>query len=219
MAYPAYVREKARQLRVEKHLSIDEIAARLALPKTTIYYWVGDLPLGRPRRGSTGQRKGNRNMRHRYAVRRAAAYLQGRIEFAELIQDSTFRDFVCLYMAEGSKRCRNVVAVCNSDPKIVALCAAWILHFTRNTMRYSIQYHADQDLESLRRFWAARLGVTPEDIRFQRKSNSGRLSGRTWRSKYGVLTVSTGDTLLRARLEAWMHSVQDQWIHSPITGA
>ena len=73
MAYPAYVREKARELRVEKHLSIDEIAQRLALPKTTIYYWVRDVPLGRPRRGSAGQRKGNRNMQRKYAVRRAAA--------------------------------------------------------------------------------------------------------------------------------------------------
>jgi AcrR family transcriptional regulator len=158
VAYPAYVREKARSLRVEKHLSLDEIAARLSLPKTTVYYWVRDLPLGRPRRWNAGQRKGSRNMQRKYALRRAAAYPQGRIEFAELTEDPTFRDFLCLYMAEGSN--------------------------------YSIQYHADQDLEELRRFWAARLAVTPEDIRLQRKSNSGRLAGRTWRSRYGVLTVS-----------------------------
>ncbi len=120
MAYPAYVREKARTLRVEKHLSIDEIAARLALPRTTVYYWLRDLPLARPRR-SAGQRKATRKMQRKYALRRAAAYLQGRIEFAELIEDPTFRDFICLYMAEGSKRSRNTVAVCNSDPTIVVL--------------------------------------------------------------------------------------------------
>jgi transposase-like protein len=49
MAYPDYVRERARQLRVEKKLSLDEIAERLALPKTMVYYWVKDLPLQRPR--------------------------------------------------------------------------------------------------------------------------------------------------------------------------
>jgi AcrR family transcriptional regulator len=218
VAYPAYVKEKARSLRVEKHLSLDEIAARLSLPKTTIYYWVKDLPLGRPRRWNTGQRRGNRSMRRKYAIRRAAAYLQGRIEFADLLEEPMFRDFVCLYMAEGSKRCRNTVAVCNSDPTIVVMCATWIRRLTRNKIRYSIQYHADQNLEELRRFWSGQLGVSPADIRLQRKSNSGRLSGRTWRSKYGVLTVSTGDTLLRARLEAWMHSLQDQWLHSPASG-
>jgi AcrR family transcriptional regulator len=219
VAYPAYVREKARSLRVERHLSLDEIAARLALPKTTVYYWLRDIPLGRPRRWNVGQRKGSRNMQRKYALRRAAAYLQGRIEFPDLAEEPTFRDFVCLYMAEGSKRCRNTVAVCNSDPRIVVLCGSWIRRFTRNGVRYSIQYHADQDLDELRRFWAAKLGVAPHDIRFQRKSNSGRLTGRTWRSRYGVLTVSTGDTLLRARLEGWMHSLQDQWLDSPVTGA
>ena len=219
MAYPAYVREKARKLRVEKHLSIDEIASRLALPRTTIYYWLRDLPLERARRWKTGQRKGTRNMQRKYALRRAAAYLQGRIEFDELARDPTFRDFVCIYMGEGSKRCRNKVAVCNSDPTIVALCTTWIRRLSSNGLRYSVQYHADQDLDEIREFWARRLSIVPTDIRLQRKSNSGRLSGRTWRSKHGVLTVSVGDTLLRARLEAWMHSLQDQWLHSPVSGA
>jgi hypothetical protein len=218
VAYPAYVREKARQLRLEKHLSVDEIAARLSLPKTTIYYWIRDLPLGRPRRANPGQRRGTRSMQRSYALRRAAAYLQGRIEFDDLIEEPTFRDFVCLYMAEGYKRSRNKVGVCNSDPAIVALCANWVRRFARNPVRYSIQYHADQDLEDIQRFWARRLGVRPNEIRLQRKSNSGRLTGRTWRSRYGVLNVTVGDTLLRARLEAWMHSLQEQWLHSPAPG-
>jgi hypothetical protein len=53
-------------------------------------------------------------MQSKYALRRAAAYLQGRIEFADLMAEPTFRDFVCLYMAEGYKRCRNTVTVCNA---------------------------------------------------------------------------------------------------------
>jgi AcrR family transcriptional regulator len=219
MAYPAYVREKARKLRVEKHLSIDEIAERLALPKTTIYYWVRDLPLGRPRRANPGQHKGNHTMRAKCRLRRAAAYAQGRLDFARFSLDPTFRDFVCLYMAEGYKRNRNVVSVCNSDPTIVLLCARWVRHFARNPVTYSIQHHADQDLDELRRFWARHLSVAPEEIRFQRKSNSGRLAGRTWRSRYGVLNVCANDTLFRSRLQAWIDCLQEQWLHSPSTGA
>ena len=218
MAYPLYVREKARQLRIEKHLSIDEIAERLALPKTTIYYWVRDLPLGRPRRANPGQRKGNQRMCTNYRLRRMAAYAQGRLEFSRLAGTPTFRDFVCLYMAEGYKRCRNSVAVCNSDPAIVVLCARWVHRFARNPVRYSVQYHADQDLVELQQFWARQLSVAPEEIRLQRKSNSGRLSGRTWRSRYGVLNVSAGDTAFRSRLQAWMDCLQEQWLDSPHTG-
>jgi hypothetical protein len=46
--YPDYVRQKARQLRAERQLSLDEIAERLALPRTTIFSWIPDLPLERP---------------------------------------------------------------------------------------------------------------------------------------------------------------------------
>jgi hypothetical protein len=218
VAYPAYVREKARSLRVEKKLSLTEIASRLSLPKTTIYYWISDLPLGRPR-STAGQRKGTRRMRTNFAVRRAAAYLQGRIEYSDLISEPTFRDFVCLYMAEGYKRSRNTVSVCNSDPAIVVLCARWVRRFARNPVRYSIQYHADQDLDGLQDFWGQQLSVDPKQIVLQRKSNSGRLSGRVWRSQYGVLSVCAHDTLFRARLEAWIHSLQDEWLHSAAPGA
>jgi transcriptional regulator with XRE-family HTH domain len=44
MAYPAYVREKARELRIKRKLSLLEIAERLALPKTTVYYGIRVLP-------------------------------------------------------------------------------------------------------------------------------------------------------------------------------
>ena len=141
-------------------------------------------------------------MRAKYRMRRAAAYAQGRLDFARFVRDPTFRDFVCLYMAEGYKRYRNTVAVCNSDPAIVLLCARWVRHFARNPVRYSVQYHADQDLDEFSEFWAAQLSVPPDEIRLQRKSNSGRLSGRTWRSRYGVLNVYAGDTVFRARLQA-----------------
>jgi AcrR family transcriptional regulator len=218
MAYPAYVREKARKLRVEKRLSIDEIAERLALPKTTIYYWVRDLPLGRPRRANPGQRKGNQRMRAKYRLRRAAAYALGRLEFERLVRDPTFRDFVCLYIAEGYKRNRNTVAVGNSDPTVVVLCTHWIRRFARNPVTFRVQYHADQDLEELREFWGRQVGVAPERICLQRKSNSGQLGGRTWRSRYGVLTVHAGDTALRARLQGWIDCLREQWLNSADSG-
>jgi AcrR family transcriptional regulator len=164
MAYPSYVRDKARKLRVEKQLSIDEIAERLALPKTTIYYWVRDLPLGRPRRANPGQGRGNRTMRARCRLRRAAAYALGRLEFARLSRDPAFRDFVCLYIAEGYKRNRNKVSVANSDPTVVVLCTRWIRRFARNPISFSVQYHADQDLNELREFWGRQVGVAPEEM-------------------------------------------------------
>lgn len=64
MAHAPYLREKARQLRVDKKLTIDELAERLALSRSTIYYWVRDLPIEGSGSGTGlpthGQRMGTR---------------------------------------------------------------------------------------------------------------------------------------------------------------
>jgi transposase-like protein len=210
MAYPPYVREKARKLRVENKLSVVEIADRLALPKTTIWYWVRDIPLARPR-ATTGQRKGNLAMRARYRRMRDEAYAQGRREFTELASDPTFRDFVCMYIGEGYKRDRNCVSLNNSDPAVVKLAAHWIRRFAINPVRYTLQHHVDQNVASLCEFWARELAIDISEISVQLKSNSNRLSVRTWRSRYGLVAVATSDTALRARLQAWMDRVQREW--------
>jgi hypothetical protein len=94
----------------------------------------------------------------------------------------------------------------------------WIRRFAKNKVTYSFQYHADQDPDYLVRFWSFGLGVDPKLFVAQRKSNSGRLSGRNWRSKHGVLTVTVNDTEFRARLQAWMDRTQDHWLHSICCG-
>jgi hypothetical protein len=83
VAYPAYLRERARELRIKNALSIDELAERLALPKTTVYYWVKDLPLGRNPRWSGA--KGNLAMQEKWRILREAAYRRGLEEYTDLI--------------------------------------------------------------------------------------------------------------------------------------
>lgn len=107
-----------------KKLSLDEIAARLALPKTTVYYWIRDLPLGRERRENP--HVGTRRMQAKYRRLREEAYARGLMEYDELMRLPTFRDFVVLYIAEGYKRDRNRVAVANSDERVIAMAARWL---------------------------------------------------------------------------------------------
>jgi hypothetical protein len=132
---------------------------------------------------------------------------------------STFTDFVSLYIAEGYKRQRNTVALANSDPGVIALAAWWIRSYSRNPVRFCLQYHADQNVDRLRRFWGEVVGVDPGEVGLQRKSNSNQLRARTWRSPHGVLTVRAFDTLFRARLQAWMDCLQETWLHSLDNGA
>jgi AcrR family transcriptional regulator len=207
----AHLRQKAVELRTQRQMTLDEIVERLQLPKTTIYYWIKDLPILRTPRQNEGQQLGTKAMQAKFAALRQQAYEQGVTEAPRLMQDPTFRDFVVLYMAEGYKRNRNSVSFVNSDPKLMVLAHRWLSKFVRNPIRYRLQYHVDHDLEELRRYWANMLNVDPEIIRPLRKSNSNQLAGRQFRSIHGLLTLEMGDTYLRARLEAWMDFVKSQW--------
>jgi hypothetical protein len=206
-----HLREKAIRLRTEQNMTLQDIMERLSLPKTTIYYWIKDIPIPRTEKQTAAQRRKHEQNRARYAALREAAYQQGLAEAPGLLQDLRFRDFVVLYMAEGTKRRRNEVSFVNSDPDMVCLAHRWIVRFTTNKMGYCLQYHADHDEAELKEYWAGILGIQPDIIKSIRKSNSNQLSGRQFRSVYGLLTVRVGDTYLRARLQAWMDTVKAQW--------
>ena len=206
-----HLREKAISLRTKKQMTLDEIVERLSLPKTTVYYWIKDIPIPYTEKQTEAQRKGTRSSQAKYAALREAAYQQGCDEAPVLLQDLSFRDFVVLYMAEGYKRNRNAVSFVNSNPDMIRLANGWITRFTSNTIEYQLQCHSDHDEEILKRYWSDLLNIDTEMIKTIRKSNSGKLSGRQFRSVYGVFTVRTSDTYLRARLEAWMDCVKTQW--------
>jgi hypothetical protein len=150
-------------------------------------------------------------MQRKHRLLREEAYREGEESFEGLALDPTFRDFVCLYIAEGAKRDRNRVEICNSDPAVMQLATAWMGRLTEKPLTFSIQYHADQNPDALCRFWSEALGIEATAIRVQRKSNSNQLRRRTWRSRHGVLTVSVADTLFRSRLQAWMDQLRASW--------
>ena len=222
MAYPAYLRDKARQLRRERQLTLDELVERLALPRTTIWYWIADLPLanqGRTPRQSAAQRAAAMATKRKYRRLREAAYEEGRGQYQKLAADPTFRDFVCLYIAEGFKRSRNAVSIGNSDPAVLRLAVNWLPRLSARPLTGWLQYHADQDPRVLREFWSEELGIDSRVIGLQRKSNTRGLAGRSWRSRYGVLTLRVNDTLLRSRLQAWMDWLREEWTRLGPRGA
>jgi hypothetical protein len=187
----------------------------LALSRSTVYYWVRDLPI--PGSGPGGgwpesaHRQAGRAIKRKYRLLREAAYKEGVESFDALAADRTFRDFVCLYIAEGSKRDRNKVAIGNSDAAVLQLAVGWMRRLSAKAPSFWIQYHADQNLEELREYWSQALDIEPNAIHLQRKSNSGQLTGRLWRSRYGVLSIRVHDTYFRSRLQAWMDRLRSEW--------
>jgi AcrR family transcriptional regulator len=192
-------------------MTLDEICERLSLPKGTVYYWIKDIPIPRTDKQTERQKIGTRKMQEKFKAIREAAYQQGWEEAPELNKDIRFHDFVVLYTAEGTRRNYQVVGFCNSNPRMMQLAYFWMQKFTENKIRFQLQCHADHDEQELKAYWGRVLDIPPDIIRTIRKSNSGQLSGRNFRSVYGVLSIDVSDVKFRARLQAWMDFVQNQW--------
>lgn len=207
----AHIRKKAIELRTEKKLTLDEIVERLGVPKSTVFYWVKDIDIPYTEKQTEAQRRRAQQNSERYAKLREDAYQQGLEEAPELLKDLSLRDFVVLYMGEGTKKDRNKVGIVNSDPDIVRLSNRFITQFSANKIGYRLQYHADHDTDELCEYWGKLLEIDPTCIGLQRKSNSNEMSGRQWRSIHGLLTIETGDTYFHARLKAWMDFLKSQW--------
>jgi hypothetical protein len=197
----------ARSLRVEQQLTVDELAARLSLPRSTIYYWVRDLPL----RGGAGDATQREAPAKGSRVRGEAAYEEGLETFEELSAQPTFRDFVCIYLVQGEHRDRKRVALTNSDPAVMRLVSCWIARLTIKVPFLSLQYGPGQSLKDLRRFWSETTGAEPRAIRVRRfvAAESGEQAAPG--SAHGLLTVGVEDALLRARLQGWMHRARESW--------
>lgn len=205
-----HLRDKARKWRSDG-VSLCEISRRLMLGKGTVHYWVKDIQKPDVTPLKPNQAAATRAFSRKCAEKRQMAYQEGVEGFTSLCEDPSFRDFVMLFLTEGYRRCRNMVAIANSNPHLVVLGHTWITRLTKNKVSYQVQVHVDQDLDTVKSFWAKTLGIDPESIVLIRKSNSGQLKGRKWRSQHGVLTVRVGDTALRQKLEAWMCLLQRSW--------
>ena len=217
MTHSRYLRNMARLLRVERQLSVDQLAARLALPRSTVYYWVRDLPLPGDR-GGDARRPASREdsadaTGEAEAIRpgQASAYEQGLSSFDDLAAQPTFCDFVCLYILEGDKRDRERVAVANGDPAVIRLANRWIWRLTDRSPSFSISCEPDQSIGELRRFWGETIGATAGTIRARGSREAEQLHDWGPGAVHGVLTIAVEDRLLRARLQAWMCRLREGW--------
>src|SRR5207253_2293311 len=98
------------------NLGLDDIADRLGVSRSTVYYWVKEIPITRTNRQVASQQLGTAAMQAKYAVLRQEAYDSAMAQASELLADQEIRDFVVLYLAEGYRKDRNMVAFSNSSP-------------------------------------------------------------------------------------------------------
>ncbi|MFJ6950402.1 resolvase [Micromonospora aurantiaca (nom. illeg.)] len=162
----------AHRLR-DEGCTVDEIADRLSVAKSTAYRWVGHIPLdvsseaAAQRRRVAGERRAlswaeKRTLREAAeceAQRRAAEWV-GMLASRELLLVGAV-----LYLCEGTKskpgNPRYDLTFTNSDIRLVELFVRFVetTGRSRHALRYRVAIHENADAEAAGRWWAAELGV------------------------------------------------------------
>jgi hypothetical protein len=138
-------------------------------------------------------------------------YDQALRSYDELITRPTFRDFVCVYIADGYKRDRRRVALASADPDVIRLAHRWIRRLSDKSPSLTLRYTREQSREELRRFWSEVVGDRPESIRARRVSAEALAHASGARPLRGLLTITVDDVVLRARMQAWMRRTREGW--------
>jgi transcriptional regulator with XRE-family HTH domain len=213
--YPQYIIDKAIELRVKNKLTVPEIAERMGVAKSTVDSWMKDYPLEkRTEKQTKHQKRAAEANRERAAAKRDIAYAEGWEQAPVLFNDVYFRDFINMYLGEGGKKDRSKIVIANSDVTVLQLSHYWMLKFKNpdNAMYYSVQIHEDHDEAEIKEYWAKALSITPEMVNITHKSNSGKLSGRQFRTRYGVFSIQASDTYFHSKMQAWLTYLRKQWV-------
>ncbi|KKN04006.1 hypothetical protein LCGC14_1101930 [marine sediment metagenome] len=208
----AHLREKAAKLR-QNGYSINDICKRLNKGKGTVWYWIKDVEMLKT--NVFLDRKKRKNKKAAIAAARAvkkkfkdihkAAEKMAIEEWKNNLKDNfEFQQFIMLYWCEGCKKTKHYLSVSNSDPQLIKFALKWLrnINYHNKKIEANIQLHVDQNEENVKTFWRQETDIN--EIKVQRKSNSGKMSGRNWNSKYGVLSLRLSDAYLKTKIDKWI---------------
>jgi transcriptional regulator with XRE-family HTH domain len=206
-------KEEARKIRLEEGLSLKEIANKLGVSKTSVSFWVKDIPLTeeqqfklneRSKNNIFNARAGSDALRRKYYAFRENYQKEGR----ELIKkaDKLFIAGLMLFWAEGSKK-RNCVCLTNSDPELITL----FLTFLRNwfnvpkpKITLSIQWYSANGISynQVEHFWLKKLDLNHENLRKCYIDNRSikNINKKIGKCPYGIARIHVSDVKLVQQL-------------------
>ena len=189
--------QEARRMRRDEGLSLNEIAARLQVSKSSVSLWARDIVLTASQTARllaqnpvyNGQIRASQLSRERSRAVRAGYQEAGRLRARQT--DPLHMAGCMLYWAEGSKgRCD--VAFTNSDPEMVT----FFVHFLEDC--YGVQKHEiavyvncfdDQEtVGTIENYWLTQLGLPRTQLR---KTTLNYFSSYSQKKRIGSLKHGT----------------------------
>jgi AcrR family transcriptional regulator len=220
------LRQTARKLRTEE-LSVNEIAARLGVSKSSVSVWVRDLPY--PAKFSHVHNPRRHEGLRQYAARTKAARetqltAEARAAAAEIGQLSERELLIAgaiAYWCEGAKnkpgRKYDHVAFINSDPGLISLFLRFldVVGVDTHGQVLRIYIHENADAVAAQRFWMDVTGARPEQFRSPTLKHHHPKTRRTntGADYHGCLRIDVrlSATLYR-KIEGWVSAITGQML-------
>lgn len=217
-------KNKARKLR-QKGKSINEIAKKLNIAKSTISFWCRDIQLGLKqierlaKRQESGSYKGRMKFLERIRKERikevALLQKQGIKEIGKLNKRDLFISGIAMYWSEGyTYSSGDQVGFTNSDPKMILFILKWFkeickIPIDRLTLQVKINKIHRNRVKKVENYWSKITGIplTQFNKTVLVKTESKKIY-LNYNTHYGTLriTVRRG-TRLRRKINGWIEGL------------
>jgi len=171
------LREKAIQLRIKEELSYSEIKKRLKVSKSTLSYWLREIPLSREKvlelrrknwsKGEASREKFRITMREKRNQNAKFIYEKQVEKLKNLSKDALFVAGLMVYLGEGDKKNNYRIALANTDPFMIKFFVKWLVDFMnvqKIKLRAELHLYENMDVVKEKKFWKKELDF--EDNQF-----------------------------------------------------
>ena len=148
-------RAEARRLRAQG-LPLAEIAARLAVSRSSVSLWVRDVAFQPRPRAIRGRRRAPNALQRRKQAEIDHLLAEGSARVGRLSEREFLVAGVALYAGEGSKR-DGAVRFTNTDPRMIAFFCAWLRRFydvDEPRLRARLYLHQGLELAEATEYWS-----------------------------------------------------------------
>jgi transposase-like protein len=167
------LRQLAVKLRREKELSYTELKRQLGVPKSTLSYWLKDMPISNERirdlkkigykNGEAGREKYRNTMRLKREAEDNRVYKFYFEKLENVSKDTLFVAGLMLYLGEGDKKNNTRIVLANTDFDIIQFFIKWLIQFMdveRSEIKVQLHLYEDMDIEKVTKIWQDRLGLS-----------------------------------------------------------
>jgi transposase-like protein len=153
---------KTRALKMrEQGMSYSAIKEKLGVSKSTLSYWLRDMPLSRDRINALRAHSPKRIERFRETMqqkrnsRLLEVYKKVAVELGALTGRELFVAGFFLYWGEGGKTKAYAITFSNTDPNMIRFYLSWIriLKIPKSKVKVRLHLYTDMDIKRETAFW------------------------------------------------------------------